>query len=179
MKLYLFDKWEGARSFSRDERGLVTTTCEDDSLPETMASHSPAGTLCVWKGTIYDPRKLTDDELDELGISPEEARECDEWWQGKMRPATDAEILAVLSFAPNTHTPALSVATPDARRVVDLTSAFLPDAKWAAWLLLHAGQQGVNEHRQMMAHSVTLTGRIEELERALAATTPDAQGGGA
>ncbi|MBY0490602.1 MAG: hypothetical protein K2R93_12240 [Gemmatimonadaceae bacterium] len=113
MKLYLFDKWEGARSFSRDERGLVTTTCEDDSLPEAMASDSPVGALCVWEGTIYDPRKLTDDELDELGISPEAARECDEWWQGKMRPATDAEILAVLSFAPNTHTPAPSVATPD------------------------------------------------------------------
>ena len=82
-------------------------------------------------------------------------------------------------FAVTPLYPTPSVATPDARRVVDLTSAFLPDAKWAAWLLLHAGQQGVNEHRQMMAHSVTLTGRIEELERALAATTPDAQGGGA
>jgi hypothetical protein len=36
----------------------------------------------------------------ERGIPYDEAKHCDEWWHGRMRPATDAEILAVFNPTP-------------------------------------------------------------------------------
>jgi hypothetical protein len=67
-------------------------------------------------------------------------------------------------------------ATP-ARGVVTeaeaLVKVALPDFKWAAWLLLHAAKQGVNEHRSMMESQSVITQHIARIERALT-EVPDA-----
>jgi hypothetical protein len=51
-----------------------------------------------------------------------------------------------------------------------LMATALPDFKWAAWLLLHAAKQGVNEHRSMMDSQSIITQHIERIEDALDST---------
>lgn len=80
--------------YTREDDGTLRC-CGGDDLPEAFCEDTPDG-ACVFEGVVVDPRTKTDEELDDLGISPSEARKCDEWWQGHMRPATDGEVLAVL-----------------------------------------------------------------------------------
>ena len=56
-----------------------------------------------------------------------------------------------------------------AREVTALIAVALPDFKWAAWLLLHASKQGVNEHRSMGESQSVVTQHIERIEAAITA----------
>lgn len=97
--LYLFDDTGEARVYTRRD-GRVDVVYKDD-LPEDIYEWSPEGVFLVWAGEIVDPRALSEAECDEKGIPYEESRKFEDWWLGKMRPATDAEILAVFSNESN------------------------------------------------------------------------------
>ena len=92
--LYLFANGE-ALSFARDERGLVRSQHEEE-LPESLYEDSDEGTLMVFDGTIHHgTQDQTEEALEARGLPPS-ARHYAAWWAGSMRPATDAEILAVI-----------------------------------------------------------------------------------
>jgi hypothetical protein len=80
----------------------------------------------------------------------------------------DTERLSALLRSLTTQ-PHPDAAARDAARVTALhrTRLALSDFKWAAWLLLHASKQDVNEHRSMGDASVTITEHIEQIESAI------------
>jgi hypothetical protein len=64
----------------------------------------------------------------------------------------------------------LRVRLSECEQTLALMAIALPDFKWAAWLLLHAAKQGVNEHRSMMDSQSIITQHIERIEDALDST---------
>lgn len=87
--IYFFNDGDEPTQFSRDAKGLLSGYGTDD-LPEDCGD---VRGMCVFDGKVYRTADLTDEQLDDMGAS----RSYDEWWAGRFRPATDAEILAVFS----------------------------------------------------------------------------------
>lgn len=91
--LYL---WSGGECqiITRDPDGRLHV-CGGDELPESFFDDARDG-VAVFEGTVhYDTRDMSPEALEDLGL-PGSAANYDEWWNGNMREATDAEILAVL-----------------------------------------------------------------------------------
>lgn len=88
--LYVWDNWGECTIWYRDAKGLRSSA--GDELPENF--YGDYRGVTVWDGEILDCRGMSDEDLDAKGL-PYSARDCEEWWQGTFRDATDAEILAV------------------------------------------------------------------------------------
>jgi hypothetical protein len=140
MKLYLFEPWGECRGFCRDDRGLLKTTCEDE-LPESLYD-ADEGTLLVWEGEILNTSTMTEAECDERGIPYEEAKGCEEWWQGTMRPATNAEILAVFANTPDADAGGVMQAPRNGTPTLEAQ----PEAGELAEFLQEAGRCVVAQH---------------------------------
>jgi len=80
------------------------------------------------------------------------------------------EALTVFLNAHNEEVPRLRTRLAACEQTLALMAIALPDFKWAAWLLLHAAKQGVNEHRSMMDSQSIITQHIERIEDALDST---------
>lgn len=89
--LYVFDTHGELHTISRDEKGKLHVSYGDD-LPDFEESD----TVAVFEGEVIDVRGWTEEQCDEADV-PLAALECDEWWKGAMRPASVAEISAVLA----------------------------------------------------------------------------------
>jgi hypothetical protein len=88
--LYVFDRFGEVHAISRGIDGKLCVSGGDE-LPDFEESDA----VMVFEGEVLDVRGWSGEQCDEADIS-REALQCDEWWKGDMRPATAAEILAVL-----------------------------------------------------------------------------------
>lgn len=94
--LYLFDHGEG-HSYVRNAATGAIEVCYRDDMPESLCDDADDGVFLVFDGVIHGgTQDATDEDLEARGL-PSDAKNYSEWWVGSMRPATDAEILAVFS----------------------------------------------------------------------------------
>lgn len=113
----------------------------------TQERDEDQGVIAVWRGRT----ERTENQL-------EAARFMSAGWRRKANQLEDvnaewaAEMSRVLIDAVNTEA---------------LVKVALPDIKFAAWLLLHASTQKVNEHRSMADSASIITQHIERIEEAL------------
>jgi len=99
--LYLFDdQTSECRAYTRNEATGLINVWYEDTLPEHFYEHAEPGVFLVFDGIVHrDTQDATDEELEARGL-PTSARHHSEWWVGSMKPASDAELLALFSHNP-------------------------------------------------------------------------------